>query len=206
MGGFRSRVTSAHLIAGVALVFAVGGGSAVALKGTNSVDSGDIRNGAVRSPDVGANALRGVDIREQSLDCDAIPAADCATDATNPAVRGAAANDGEGDVDLISAGGFRFYLDCAGNTEIDVDNVSAGADSLFEVEDAETTGVDEGSSYDVVSVGGDANNIEEVGFSAVATNGVVLHGQATVVDNPTTGFGGADCVGSMTVSRSPIAP
>jgi hypothetical protein len=58
----------------------------------------------------------------------------------------------------------------------------------------------------VVSVGGDANNIEEVGFSAVATNGVVLHGQATVVDNPTTGFGGADCVGSMTVSRSPIAP
>lgn len=206
MGGLRSRVTSAHLIAGVALVFAVGGGSAMALKGTNSVDSGDIRNGAVRSADVGTNALRGADIREQSLDCGAIPDADCSTDTTNPIVRGATANDGSGDVDLISVGGFRFFLDCAGGTEIDIENVSAGADSLFEVEDAETTDVDEGGSYDLVSASGDANNIEEVGFSVVGTGGVVLHGQATVVDNPSAGFGGADCLGSMTVSRSPITP
>lgn len=204
MGGLRSRVTSAHLIAGVALLFAVGGGSAVALKGTNSVDSGDIRNGAVRSADVGANALRGIDIREQSLDCGAIPDADCSTDTANPIVRGATANDGGGDVDLVSIGGFRFFLDCAGGTEIDVENVSAGADSLFEVEDAETTNVDEGNSFDLVSASGDASNIEEVGFSVVGTSGVVLHGQATVVDNPSAGFGGADCLGSMTVSRSPI--
>ena len=206
MGGLRSRVTSAHLIAGVALVFAVGGGSAMALKGTNSVDSGDIRNGAVRSADVGTNALRGADIREQSLDCGAIPAADCSTDTTNPIVRGATSDDGSGDLDLVSVGGFRFFLDCAGGTEIDIENVSAGADSLFEVEDAETIDVDQGSSYDLVSVSGDANNIEEVSFSVVGTSGVVLHGQATVVDNPSTGFGGADCLGSITVSRSPIAP
>ena len=204
MGGLRSRVTSAHLIAGVALLFAVGGGSAIALSGTNRVDSGDIRNGTVRSADVGTNALRGVDIREQSLDCAAIPGADCFADATNPFVRGATANDGSDDVDLIRIGGFRFFLDCAGGTEIDIENVSAGADSLFEADADETAGLDEGITYDLVSASGDSNNIEEVGFSVVGTNGVVLHGQATVLDNPTTGFGGADCVGSMTVSRSSI--
>lgn len=206
MTELRSRATSAHLIAGVALLFALGGGSALALTGVNRVNSGDIRNGSVRSADVRNNGLRGIDIRESTLECEAIPGADCSPDGTNPFVRGATADDGDPDDDLLTVAGVRFFLDCAGSSEIDLNNVSAGADSSYETDTDENSNFQPGDTFDLVSASGDANNIEDTGFSVITSNGVALHGRATVVDNPSTGFGGADCVGSITVARGLITP
>jgi hypothetical protein len=89
-GKIRSRFSSAHLIAVAALVFAIGGGSALALVGKNTVDSGDIKNGAVKSADVRNNNLKskdyrnnsvkGADVDESTLACGAIPNADCSAD------------------------------------------------------------------------------------------------------------------------------
>lgn len=89
-GQLRSRVSSAHLVAVLALFAALAGGTAIALPGKNRVDSDDIRTGAVTSADVRNNYLRGVDIRKNSvtgadvrettLDCGAIPNADCSRD------------------------------------------------------------------------------------------------------------------------------
>jgi hypothetical protein len=45
------------VIACLALFFAIAGGSAIALKGRNSVDSGDIRKGQVKTSDLANNAV-----------------------------------------------------------------------------------------------------------------------------------------------------
>lgn len=57
----------ALILAFVALVAALGTGSAFALKGKNTVDTGDIKKNAVRSSDVKNNALTGADINEATL-------------------------------------------------------------------------------------------------------------------------------------------
>lgn len=53
----RERLSYANVIATLALFLTLGGGTAIALNGTNTVDSGDIINGQVR----------GVDVKESSL-------------------------------------------------------------------------------------------------------------------------------------------
>jgi hypothetical protein len=57
------RLSGAHLMAALALAFAVAGGTALALPGKNSVDSGDIRNATVRGADVRNNSLTGADVK-----------------------------------------------------------------------------------------------------------------------------------------------
>lgn len=57
----------ALILAFVALVAALGTGSAFALKGKNTVDTGDIKKNAVRSSDVKNNSLTGADINEATL-------------------------------------------------------------------------------------------------------------------------------------------
>jgi hypothetical protein len=57
----------ALILAFVALVAALGTGSAFALKGKNTVDTGDIKKNAVRSSDVKNNSLTGADINESTL-------------------------------------------------------------------------------------------------------------------------------------------
>ena len=51
------RPSPATVIACLALFFAVAGGSAMALQGRNSVDSGDIKKGAVKTSDIANNAV-----------------------------------------------------------------------------------------------------------------------------------------------------
>jgi hypothetical protein len=73
----RRRPSPALVIAGLALFLAIGGGSAIALKGTNTVDAGDLKKNsvkaaeiarnAVRSPEVKDNSLKGVDINEATV-------------------------------------------------------------------------------------------------------------------------------------------
>ena len=62
----RERIGSAHLIGLAALILALTGTS-VALPGSGSVDSGDIRNKAVKSVDIGTAQVRTVDIRDNAV-------------------------------------------------------------------------------------------------------------------------------------------
>src|SRR5687768_8160543 len=63
----RQGLTMTNGIALAALVLALGGGSAIALKGTNTVDSGDIKKGAVKSSDLRDGQVTGIDVNEDSL-------------------------------------------------------------------------------------------------------------------------------------------
>jgi len=63
----RAILTPSMAVALVALFAAVGGGSALALKGSNTVSSGDIKPSAVKSSDLNDGAVKAVD-----LDTDAI--------------------------------------------------------------------------------------------------------------------------------------
>ena len=51
------RPSPTTVIACLALFFAVAGGSAIALQGRNTVDSGDIKKGAVKTSDIANNAV-----------------------------------------------------------------------------------------------------------------------------------------------------
>jgi hypothetical protein len=135
MGKMRARISSAHLIGVVALVFAVAGGTALALPGVNSVNSGDVVNNSLRGKDVRNNSLTGRDVRETTLNCGAIPSADCSADDVveggagapvpgAPGAPGAAAPTqafnrliAAGDSSEVSVGGFRLRANAiAGNT------------------------------------------------------------------------------------------
>lgn len=72
LGKFRSRLTYANVVATLALFFALGGGTAVALQGRNTVDSGDIINGQVKSGDVLDGTLTSTDVAFDSLHGDEI--------------------------------------------------------------------------------------------------------------------------------------
>ena len=61
-----SRPSPAMAVAFVALLAALSG-SAIALPGTNSVDSGDIKNNSIKSKDVRNNNLRSGDVRNNTL-------------------------------------------------------------------------------------------------------------------------------------------
>ncbi len=63
----RAILTPSMAVALVALFAAVGGGSALALKGSNTVSSGDIKPSAVKSSDLNDGAVKAVD-----LDSDAV--------------------------------------------------------------------------------------------------------------------------------------
>jgi hypothetical protein len=54
---FKRRPSPTTVIACLALFFAVAGGSAIALKGKNTVDSGDIKKGQVKTSDIANNAV-----------------------------------------------------------------------------------------------------------------------------------------------------
>jgi hypothetical protein len=60
------RPSSAMAVAFVALVAALSG-TAIALPGKNTVDSGDIKNGQVKTKDIGRNAVTGVRVRNGAL-------------------------------------------------------------------------------------------------------------------------------------------
>jgi hypothetical protein len=61
-----ARPSPAMAVAFIALLAALSG-TAIALPGTSSVDSGDVKNNSIRSKDVRNNNLRGKDVRNSSL-------------------------------------------------------------------------------------------------------------------------------------------
>ena len=67
MNSNRRAPRPATVIACIALFFAVAGGSAIALQGRNSVDSGDIKKGAVKTSDIANNAVTTKKIRNNHV-------------------------------------------------------------------------------------------------------------------------------------------
>ena len=63
----RRRPSPTTVIACLALFFAVAGGSAIALQGRNSVDSGDIKRLAVKVSDIANNAVTTRKIRKNHV-------------------------------------------------------------------------------------------------------------------------------------------
>ena len=65
---FRSHLTYANVISTLCLFLLLGGGSAVALNGTNTVQSDDLGPGAqVKAPDVAAGAVGSAAVTNESL-------------------------------------------------------------------------------------------------------------------------------------------
>ena len=114
----KKRPSPTTVIAMLALFLAVGGATAIALPGTNSVDSGDIRNGQVKTKDLRNNSvssakvkpdtLNGGDINESSLST--VPSANNANNADSANQADQATNagtvDGEDADDLRTSSAF----------------------------------------------------------------------------------------------------
>jgi hypothetical protein len=58
----REQLTYSNVVASMCLFLVLGGGSALALKGRNKVDSGDIVNGAIRSRDIRDSTIDTFDV------------------------------------------------------------------------------------------------------------------------------------------------
>src|SRR5687768_15560947 len=68
MGPIRRHLTYSNVMATLAVFLVISGGTAVALSGSNTVQSDDLGPGAqVRAPDVAANAVNGSDVVDNSL-------------------------------------------------------------------------------------------------------------------------------------------
>jgi hypothetical protein len=68
MSRVRQHLTYANVMATIAVFLVLGGGTAVALNGTNTVQSDDLGPGAqVKAPDVAANAVNGTDVVNGSI-------------------------------------------------------------------------------------------------------------------------------------------
>jgi hypothetical protein len=67
-GRVHRHLSFANVASALALFLAVGGGTtAIALSGRNSVDSGDLKAGAVKTSDLARNAVTGRKVKESSL-------------------------------------------------------------------------------------------------------------------------------------------
>jgi hypothetical protein len=68
MRRIRQHLSFANVASAIALFVALGGGTAVALNGSNTVQSDDLGPGAqVKAPDVAANAVNGANVKDGSL-------------------------------------------------------------------------------------------------------------------------------------------
>src|SRR5688572_24075021 len=67
MRDFLARRPSPAMAVAFVALLATLSGTAIALPGTNTVDSGDIKNNQVRSKDIRNNNVRGRDVRTSTL-------------------------------------------------------------------------------------------------------------------------------------------
>ena len=81
MGRIRQSLTYANVISTLCLFLFLGGGTAVALHGTNTVFSDDIVNGEVKTQDISDNdGVSSADVRDDSLKDGGLGAADLSPD------------------------------------------------------------------------------------------------------------------------------
>jgi hypothetical protein len=139
IGKIRSNVSSAHLIATAALVFALGGGLALASVPKNSVNSTKVKNDTLKGVDVHNNSLTGADVKgltgadinEASLNIE-LP--------TPPAsgVQSLSTKLGPTQTAMISAGGFTIRETTDASGSCNVEEITASEAGRFGEADLET--------------------------------------------------------------------
>ena len=151
---FRSHLSSAHLIAMFAFVFAAAGGTALALPGKNTVNSGDIKNGTVRGVDVRNNSLTGADINESKL---AITLPTPPPTAVQTLSQRMAPNSSA----AISAGGFTFSssTDASGQCDPASDKITASEDGRFATHDFDPDGGPQTDNTTLIAAGASVDTI-----------------------------------------------
>lgn len=81
MRSIRRHLTYANVISTLCLFLVLGGGTAVALNGSNTVFSDDIVDGAVKTQDINdTNGVRSADVRDDTLENGGLQAADLRPD------------------------------------------------------------------------------------------------------------------------------
>jgi hypothetical protein len=146
---FANRPSPAMAVAFVALLAALSG-TAVALPGTSSVDSGDVKNNTIRSKDVRNNNLRGKDVRNGSLGgadvkndsltgldinestLGQVPSAATAGSAGSAGTAGTATRaNSAGSVDALKTAGAKKVGSSASNPDFDTARAAASEVTLF---------------------------------------------------------------------------
>ena len=109
-------------------------------------------------------------------------------------------------VTLIETQGFRWELRCTATTTfLDLENVTGGNDSHVDdnVNGPEEDDLDNGETLQAVNEETSDNSLENGAVAVFGTNGsVTQYGLHAVLDQPVTGFGGADCVAFIDLTVS----
>jgi hypothetical protein len=108
---------------------------------------------------------------------------------------------------ILEAGGFRWELRCTATTTfLDLENVSGGNDSHLDdnLNGPEENDLDNGETEQAVNEDTTDNSMENgaaavFGTAGAGTTQYALH---AVLDQPATGFGGADCVAFVDLTVS----
>ena len=84
----RPRLSYANVMVTVLAFVVLGGGTAVALHGSNTVFSDDIVNGQVKTQDINdTNGVGSADVRDDTLENGGLQAADLRPDSVGPSYR-----------------------------------------------------------------------------------------------------------------------
>ena len=130
----RARLTYANVVSTLCLFLVLGGGTAVALHGKNSVFSDDIKNQQVKSKDVRNNGLKGVDVRGDSINASDIAGVQ-ALGASNRVVLGL----GESRT-LVSSGSLSLRARCK---DLGGNDTEAQTDVTIGQDETKVAGVDD---------------------------------------------------------------
>ena len=137
MRRIRSKLTYANVMANLAVFLVLGGGTAVALHGHNTVQSDDLGPGAqVRAADVADNAVKGANIADNS-----VTGGDVKESTLNGLVRGrmldfnlAAGDQGDPKTPIATVGPYKLSGKCYGVTTTNLDVYARGPAGFAETE------------------------------------------------------------------------
>jgi hypothetical protein len=203
-----------HTVVTTAAILIAFGGTAVALPGKSTVDSGDIKNSSVKSVDVKDNSLRSVDLADGSVAAadiasDAITGAQIATDAVRAAEIAADAV-GATEIAADAVGATEIAADAVGASEIATgavgkDEVSAFAVGTNEVDNFDLTAIDVGSDTGNASLNFPSIAVQQcssLNIDGANDNDI---GDEVIVVTPGAGFGGLFTVGAEVQNATTFA-
>jgi hypothetical protein len=204
-----------HTVVTTAAILFAFGGTAVALPGKATVDSGDIKNSTIKSVDVKDNNLQSADLADGSAvgGVDVVDGSLAAADIANDAITAAKiANNAVGATEIANdaVGATEIANDAVGATEIATgavgqDEVAAFAVGATEVENFGLTAVDVGSDKGNASLNFPSIAVEQcssLNIDGANDNDI---GDEVILVTPGPGFGGLFTVGAEVQNSTTFA-